>query len=161
MKLDLSTPLLDPKGEPFTIIGITGQSLFFRLRRFEGEGKSLKDALDTVAKEVGGKDLLRPMDLGDMLYNAVEQSPLYVKGDPIMKRRRARLLGKLVAKTFVELDEEELRLLKEDYEQPDTYNGAQLLALEDVLDKAKAREVEAKEKAAEGAKLVAVEDASG
>lgn len=167
MKLDLDRPLKNPKGEPFTMAGLTGPGIYQLLKVYRDGGKTIDDALKAIDADVeakfGGpaKDMLRPMDLGDALYHALEISPLYTNGPAAGKRKRGRLLTKLVARGEVEITEDEEALLKEDYEQPAAFNGALLLAIQDAFDDAKVREVEEHKRVAEGAKLTAVSEEKG
>lgn len=159
MKLNLDEQLRDPKGEPFHDTSVNPALLWARLRFLARDGKSLPEALDQIEEEngcknVAGRELVRPMTLGDVIWKACGDSPEQAGTDGGRKKKLAKLAAKSVRKGVVEFDDEEIATIEKQCER---FTGFMLLALEDVFTAARAEEKAERERAIEAAKLVATD----
>ena len=157
MKLDLETQMLDSKGEPFVDTNINLALLWARLRFLAREGRGFKEGLDLIEEENGckdipGRELVRPMTLGDAIWKACYDSPDHAgagEGTKGKKLALARLADKAVRHGVVDFTDSEIELFEK---QAERFHGGMLLAIDKVLTKARAeRDAEAdRPKAATG-----------
>lgn len=137
MHLDLDTILRNAKGEPFFVQALDGNSVYGALVQWLAEGISLADAVKRIETLAGGKDNVRPMDLGDLFYRANERSPK-MSGDSrenkvlrAEKRVRGELEEVLTRRGVVELTQSQVDAIQEDCEM--IYTGALLVRLDRIF----------------------------
>jgi hypothetical protein len=132
MKLDLDQILTNAKGEPWTITALNGDAVYRFLVQWREEKVTLTDAIAKLDEMAGGKDRLRPLDLGDLLYRSNENSPkMGTAGSRSEKRARGALEEKLVKRGIVDFDSTECAIMQEDCEL--FYGGAVLIKLDRIF----------------------------
>lgn len=134
MKIDLDQIPTNAKGEPYTVTVFDGQAIYRMLVSRRDSGATLAEVVKEAEEMAGGKDFLRPMDLGDLFYRANEQSPKMSGGTKSEKRMRGELEEKLVKRGVVEFTHAEIEAIKEDCEL--RYTGAVLVRLDRIFARA-------------------------
>jgi hypothetical protein len=137
MELDLDHIIHNAKGEPFFLVGLDGNAVYNLLVQWKAEGTDLAECLKRIESLAGGKENIKPMDLGDLFYRANERSPK-MTGDSredkklrADKRVRGQLEEKLTKRGQVEFTVEQVDAIKEDCEV--LYSGALLLRLDRIF----------------------------
>jgi hypothetical protein len=131
MKIDLDIILKDAKGEPFFVMPLDGNAVYGALVAWQGDGTTLADAIKRIEQLAGGKDNVKPMDLGDLFYRANGMSDKMAKGSRTEKRVRGELEELLVKRGPVDFTPVQIDAIKEDCE--DRYSGAVLVRIDRIF----------------------------
>lgn len=145
MRIDLTTRLTDPKGEPFTRCQHGGDVVFAMFKAEAARGRTFAEAIEAVEKSIG-PSMISPMDVGDMFYLAVTTCPKASAGDPSERRELGRLADLLVKEGVVEITDKDKAAIVAACDA--VFNGIVLVRIDRLfaqalLDESKPRAVEA------------------